>query len=55
MVVFKQGIGLLRTIALLSCPYEKEGALVSITAGAGSTDSQVISHLQIKCFPVKNM
>lgn len=27
---------------LLSGPYDKEGAVVSITAGAGGTDAQVI-------------
>lgn len=29
---------------LLSGPYDKEGAVLSITAGAGGTDAQVMSH-----------
>lgn len=30
---------------LLSGPYDKEGAVISITAGAGGTDAQVNSYL----------
>lgn len=33
---------------LLSGPYDKEGAVISITAGAGGTDAQVIVFLCTK-------
>jgi len=39
-----KSVDLFELTQLLSGPYDKEGAVISITAGAGGTDAQVNSY-----------